>query len=294
MKPPCIHCGQPLLEYRGSWFGPGDDSYCPNGKTRHEPAPAVDPRDDTIAKLREDKTTLARVLDETVGDVKALRAELIKARKDCAHLQEALDDSEHKCICAYRLPSEHTMTEALADAVTRAVAAEGEAALLRAALAKRDATISVLRETIAALSERGATIAELRAKDRASIVAFLAAEAGRFDRSARSASGDFVYDKRALEISCDKLRAQADIIRSLAAQIERGDDRNGADTALVKPAITGRLVTVGQITTCDNDCADSGDYNFTTMSGALIVMDDDSVRAAAGLFGKVIEIRGVG
>ena len=181
MKPPCIHCGQPLLEYRGSWFGPGDDSYCPNGKTRHEPAPAVDPRNDTIAKLREDKATLARVLDETVGDVKALRAELIKARKDCARLQE---------------------------------------------------------------------------------------------------------EKR--------LRAQASIGRTWTAQIERGDDRNGADTALVKPAITGRLVTVGQITTCDNDCADSGDYNFTTMSGALIVMDDDSARAAAGLFGKVIEIRGVG
>lgn len=71
-------------------------------------------------------------------------------------------------------------------------------------------------------------LAEAR-KDRASIVAFLAAEAGRFDRSARSASGDFVYDKRALEISCDKLRAQADIIRSLAAQIARGDDRQGGE-----------------------------------------------------------------
>jgi len=78
------------------------------------------------------------------------------------------------------------------------------------------------------LQDRDAALAEAR-KDRASIVAFLAAEAGRFDRSARSASGDFVYDKRALEISCDKLRAQADIIRSLAAQIARGDDRQGGE-----------------------------------------------------------------
>lgn len=221
MKPPCIHCGQPLLEYRGAWFGPGDDSCCPNGKTRHEPMPAVDPRDDTIAKLREDKATLACVLDETISNVKALRAELIKARKDCAHLQEALDDSEHKRICAYRPPSEHTMTEALADAVTRAVAAEGEAALLRAALAKRDATISVLRETIAALSEREATITELRAKDRASIVAFLAAEAKRIDDAAER------VDDEDHGVTEKRLRAQASIGRTWTAQIERGDDRQG-------------------------------------------------------------------
>jgi len=115
----------------------------------------------------------------------------------------------------------HTMTEALADAVTRAVAAEGEAALLRAALAKRDATISVLRETIAALSEREVTITELRAKDRASIVAFLAAEAKRIDDAAER------VDDEDHGVTEKRLRAQASIGRTWTAQIERGDDRQG-------------------------------------------------------------------
>ena len=93
-----------------------------------------------------------------------------------------------------------------------------------------DAVRIVLTRFKPGTPEHGANIdGAASVNDRASIVAFLAAEAGRFDRSARSASGDFVYDKRALEISCDKLRAQADIIRSLAAQIERGDDRQGGE-----------------------------------------------------------------
>ena len=117
----------------------------------------------------------------------------------------------------------HTMTEALADAVTRAVAAEGEAELLRAALAKRDATISVLRETIAALSEREVTITELRAKDRASIVAFLAAEAKRIDDAAER------VDDEDHGVTEKRLRAQASIGRTWTAQIERGDDRQGGE-----------------------------------------------------------------
>ena len=94
---------------------------------------------------------------------------------------------------------------------------------------ERDTTITSLRDSLVAANAHAAKLEREAHKDRASIVAFLAAEAGRFDRSARSASGDFVYDKRALEISCDKLRAQADIIRSLAAQIARGDDRQGGE-----------------------------------------------------------------
>lgn len=150
------------------------------------------------------------------------------------------------------------------------------------------AIIASLRDSLVAANVHAAKMERDTHKDRASIVAFLTAETKRIDDAAER------VDDEDHGVTGKRLRAQASIGRTWTAQIERGDDRNGADTALVKPAITGRLVTVGQITTCDNDCADSGDYNFTTMSGALIVMDDDSVRAAAGLFGKVIEIRGVG
>lgn len=132
---------------------------------------------------------------------------------DIASLRQRLDEAA-RLMSAYRVKA-HALDREL-DA-TRERLSKSRASH-KAIIAERDATITAI------CSE----LAEAR-KDRASIVAFLAAEAGRFDRSARSASGDFVYDKRALEISCDKLRAQADIIRSLAAQIARGDDRQGGE-----------------------------------------------------------------
>lgn len=41
--PNCVHCGARLLEYRGAWFGPGDETTCPAGD-RHAPTPVVDDR----------------------------------------------------------------------------------------------------------------------------------------------------------------------------------------------------------------------------------------------------------
>ena len=139
---------------------------------------------------------------------------------DIASLRQRLDEAA-RLMSAYRVKA-HALDREL-DA-TRGRLSKSRASH-KAIIAERDATIEDRDITITAICSE---LAEAR-KDRASIVAFLAAEAGRFDRSARSASGDFVYDKRALEISCDKLRAQADIIRSLAAQIERGDDRQGGE-----------------------------------------------------------------
>lgn len=66
-------------------------------------------------------------------------------------------------------------------------------------------------------------------KDRASIVVFLTAEADRLAAASRAARGDFVEDYAALNRYCDGLMAQADDRRSLAAQIERGDDRQGGE-----------------------------------------------------------------
>jgi hypothetical protein len=59
--------------------------------------------------------------------------------------------------------------------------------------------------------------------------------------------------------------------------------------------ITGRLLTAGQITTCENypqEFAD--DLSFDRTSGILLSMTDDNVRAAAAMLGKEIEIQLVG
>ena len=59
--------------------------------------------------------------------------------------------------------------------------------------------------------------------DRASIVAFLAAEAKRFDRAADE------FDAMDKADSADRCRTKAGHARTLAAQIERGDDRQGGE-----------------------------------------------------------------
>lgn len=57
---------------------------------------------------------------------------------------------------------------------------------------------------------------------RASIVAFLTSEARRFDAESKEASRDRGN-------ASERLRAQASLLRTLAAQIARGDDRLGGD-----------------------------------------------------------------
>ena len=59
--------------------------------------------------------------------------------------------------------------------------------------------------------------------DRASIVAFLAAEAQRFDRAADE------FDAMDKADSADRCRTKAGHARTLAAQIERGNDRQGGE-----------------------------------------------------------------
>lgn len=92
------------------------------------------------------------------------------------------------------------------------------------------------------LQDRDAALAEAR-KDRASIVAFLTAEADRLAAASRStrarwrrapptlpgAAGDFVKNYDALNRYCDGLMAQSETIRDLAVQIKRGDDRQGGE-----------------------------------------------------------------
>lgn len=65
--------------------------------------------------------------------------------------------------------------------------------------------------------------------DRASIVAFLTAEADRLAAASRSARGLYpvshvVKNYDALNRYCDGLMAQSETIRDLAVQIKRGDD----------------------------------------------------------------------
>ena len=188
----------------------------------HEPSPPP-----TAPSACPGCESLRQRLDEANRLMNAYR---VKAHGLHSELDATLDRlsksrASHKKIIAERDQTIAGLQVAINEMHIRAVDAEAGFPCVN----ERDTTITSLRDSLVAANAHAAKLEREAHKDRASIVAFLAAEAGRFDRSARSASGDFVYDKRALEISCDKLRAQADIIRSLAAQIERGDDRQGGE-----------------------------------------------------------------
>lgn len=58
--------------------------------------------------------------------------------------------------------------------------------------------------------------------------------------------------------------------------------------------ITGRLITAGRIATCENysETTYGENLDIDVISGVLIVMDDNNVRAAAAsMLGKEIEVR---
>jgi len=71
-------------------------------------------------------------------------------------------------------------------------------------------------------------LAEAR-KDRASIVAFLAAEAHKFDAAVESLSRAERAGSPAVVELMARFKDKADHCRTLAAQIERGDDRQGGE-----------------------------------------------------------------
>lgn len=86
---------------------------------------------------------------------------------------------------------------------------------------ERDTTITSLRDSLVAANAHAAKLEREAHKDRASIVAFLAAEAKRRDKEARSRimSPD----------TQDQLRDEAVLCRTLELAIERGDDRLGQE-----------------------------------------------------------------
>ena len=115
------------------------------------------------------------------------------------------------------------------------------AALGQSIINDRDATIAKLKEQkasiISTLEDMGNEIADRKQdaadlrrdldaarKDRASIVAFLTAEAVRFDKAAREFDEQDMFSPAA-----DRCRTKAGHTRSLASQIERGDDRQGGE-----------------------------------------------------------------
>lgn len=60
--PTCARCGARLLEYRGAWFGPGDETTCPAGD-RHAPAPIVDDRASIVAFLTAEALNFTHAAD---------------------------------------------------------------------------------------------------------------------------------------------------------------------------------------------------------------------------------------
>ena len=131
---------------------------------------------------------------------------------DIASLRQRLDEAA-RLMSAYRVKA-HALDREL-DA-TRGRLSKSRASH-KAIIAERDATITAI------CSE----LAEAR-KDRASIVAFLAAEAGRFDDAARGISAESSYSTAVSHIH-ERLVTRASLCRTLAAQIERGDDRQGGE-----------------------------------------------------------------
>lgn len=89
---------------------------------------------------------------------------------------------------------------------------------------ERDTTITSLRDSLVAANAHAAKLEREAHKDRASIVAFLAAEAKRFDDEAARATSPWVK----AEVP-ERLSIQASLLRTLVAQIARGDDRLGQE-----------------------------------------------------------------
>ena len=80
-------------------------------------------------------------------------------------------------------------------------------------------------------------------------------------------------------IAASHLREAADIIDTLTAR-------------LASVTITGRLLTAGQITTCDNypqEFAD--DLIYQTVSGIIIEMTDNNLRSAESMIFNTVEVR---
>ena len=92
-----------------------------------------------------------------------------------------------------------------------------------------DAVRIVLTRFKPGTPEHGANIdGAASVNDRASIVAFLTAEAKRFDEAARGISAESSYSTAVSHIH-ERLVTRASLCRTLAAQIERGDDRQGGE-----------------------------------------------------------------
>lgn len=96
---------------------------------------------------------------------------------------------------------------------------------------ERDTTITSLRDSLVAANAHAAKLEREAHKDRASIVAFLTAEAKRLDEAAELYEGGSTSH---LEIIAklgregrERCRVKAGHTRALAAQIARGDDRLG-------------------------------------------------------------------
>ena len=99
-------------------------------------------------------------------------------------------------------------------------------------------------------------------------------------------------------MSSSKFRDTADNIHSRGPAIAASHLREAADiidaltARLASAAPVGRLLTAGQIITCDNYPQEfEDDLNYQTVSGILIEMTDDNVRAAGSMLYNAVEVR---
>ena len=180
----------------------------------HEPSPPP-----TAPSACPGCESLRQRLDEANRLMNAYR---VKAHGLHSELDATLDRlsksrASHKKIIAERDQTIAGLQVAINEMHIRAVDAEAGFPCVN----ERDTTITSLRDSLVAANAHAAKLEREAHKDRASIVAFLAAEAKRRDKEARSRimSPD----------TQDQLRDEAVLCRTLELAIERGDDRLGQE-----------------------------------------------------------------
>jgi len=212
--PLCAHCGVRLLEYRGSWFGPGDNVRCPDGETRH--VPTTEPRTLTLAEVNAGADRAAERVaawPEWKREIGIVRPTLPCARpvgpelaEVTARLEAGITEDNNRresYICATKRCDKWRIWGGEVGGFPDFPGTDTE---LRALI------IDTLKDRAARKQDE---------MTRASIAAFLDAEAQRFDDSADE------FDNLDKADSADRCRTKAGHTRTIAAQIERGDDRLG-------------------------------------------------------------------
>ena len=195
------------------------------------------PSSSAFADPAADIASLRQRLDEAARLMSAYRVKAHALDRELDATRERLSKSRasHKKIIAERDQTIAGLQVAINEMHIRAVDAEAGFPCVN----ERDTTITSLRDSLVAANAHAAKLEREAHKDRASIVAFLAAEAKRRDKEARSRimSPD----------TQDQLRDEAVLCRTLELAIERGDDLRSGECITIDDIPAADLVSIDAI-----------------------------------------------